>query len=768
MLKLKLLGTPAIEASAGPVAGRAAQGRRLALLALLALARGRPIPRDKAVALLWPESPTDRARHQLSDTLYILRSGLGEGVVRSAGDDLWLDLDRVEVDTAAFERLLDEGRLEAAVELCGGPLLDGFHLSDAVEFERWLDGERAGLDQRCATALESLARASDEREDLASAAGWWRRLAARDPYSGRVALHLMRSLEAAGDRAGALRHARVHSALLRDEFDAEPDPEVTAFAERLRTEPPVRPAPEPARFRTSRPRHVAPGPVATAAAPAPAKGPGRFLAAGAISALFVLSLLGYVFRGDDVVPLPTARSVAVLPFVDMSPGSGDAYLSDGMSEEIITALSRIEGVRVAARTSSFALRDRKLDVRAIADTLGVTTVLEGSVRRQGRRLRVTAQLIDAASGYHIWSDEYDRELEDIFAVQAEIAAAISDALELRLRGSPAPPHQPGLEAYDLYLRGLYLRNTLSADGLGQAAAYFDRAIALEPRFALAYAAKASVVAPLMYFGHVPLEQGVEELRDLTGRALELDPALGEAYASLGILKLFFEWDWEGAEEALRRATELNPSDPHAFHHLANYLMAMDRRREAVAAREHAVELDPLNARTRITLGADLHAAGEPDRALAEFHHAARLDPVNPLLLGRGPAPPLGAVAVHLSEGRLDDAVRELIRIATLRDASPDELNAIRTAWEASDMSGVWRAWLDMDLRQSGDRLDSLRMASLRSLGGDAARALDWLERAYGERNPGLIYLLSEPAFDTVRSHPRFVRILKAMKLPETG
>lgn len=793
MLKLKLLGTPAIQAASGPVTGRAAQGRRLALLAVLALARGRSITRDKALALLWPESPTDRARHQLSDTLYILRAGLGEGIVHSVGDDLLLDPDRVEVDAAAFERLLDEGHLESAVEGFAGPLLDGFDASDTPEFERWLDTERSRLDHRYTAALERLARACDESGEFAAAAGLWRRLAAHDPCGGRVALQLMRSLEAAGDRAGALRQARLHAALLREEFDAEPDPEIVAFAERLRLEPAARAAPEPGPPQPL-PR---PDPVEAGARPAPptaeaegvdgnlspavraheasAAGPvavrpaRRFRALGVGSALLTLSIIGYALSRDLAVAPPAARSVAVLPFVDMSPESQDAYFGDGLSEEIIAALSRIEGVSVAARTSSFALRDRRLDVRAIGDTLGVAAVLEGSVRRQGSRLRVTAQLIDAATGYHIWSDEYDRQMEDIFAVQAEIAGAISGALEARLRGGERPPrgrHRPGLEAYDLYLRGLYLRNTLSADGLRQAADYFDRAIDLEPGFALAHAAKASVIAPLMYFGHVPLETGVAELRDLTGRALELDADLGEAYASLGILNLFFEWDWESAEHALRRAIELNPSDPHAFHHLANYLGAMRRDDEAVAARERAVELDPLNARTRITLGSDYFSVGDHERAIAEFRRAAQLDPVNPLTLGLGPAPPLGLVTVYRSEGRLEEAVQELIRIAVLRDASPGELQSIRTAWDESGIAAVWRVWLDMDLRQSAAPPDALRIASLLALAGDTLQAFDWLERAHRERNPGLIYLMREPAFEGVRSHPRVVRIQRAMRLPD--
>ncbi len=772
MLTLKLLGTAAIERPDGPVTGRVAQGRRLALLALLALARGRPVTRDKLIALLWPESPPDRARPQLSDTLYILRSALGEDVVRSAGDGLVLDASAITNDVSIFECLLDEGQANAAVERYGGPLLEGFHLPEAADFEHWLDVERAKLGQRFAAALESLAEASEAQDRFADAAGWWRRRVAHDPYSGRVALRLMRALEAAGDRAGALQHARVHATLLRDEFDAEPDAEVTAFAERLRLDPSADAAAEPVaplRARAPRPHPVErPAPPAGGGAPVSRPHRGRVYAAAAVLlALSVLAAYGLVRARPDGRPTP-ARSVGVLPFLNLSPDPENAYFSDGLSEQIISALSRIDGIQVAARTSSFALRDRSLDTRAIGDTLGVAVVLEGSVRTDGDRLRVSAQLIDAATGYHIWSDDYDRELRDVFDVQDEIASAIAGALELLLVPRAAPPptrHTPGLAAYDLYLRGLFLRNSLSADALRQAADFFDRAIALEPDFALAWAAKASVVGPQIYFGQIPHEEGVREMRRLVTGALDRDSTLGEAHAALGVLRLFYEWDWDGAERALRRAIQLNPSDHHAHHHLANYLHAMGRFDEAVDARERAVDLDPLNARTRYTFGSDLLRAGEYDSALAQYRRAQQLDPVHPLALGLGPSLPAGPARVYWRQGRHDQAVEEYLKVALLRGASTSEQDAMRTAYAASGMPGFWRQWLDMEHREFGGAVDPMRTARLWAVIGDTAQALDWLDRAYRERNPGLIHLRSEAPFHDLLSHPRVARIVREMRFP---
>ena len=579
--RLKLFGAPSIEASGAPVTGRAVQGPRVALLAVLALARGRAVTRDKLVALLWPESPTDRARHQLSDALYLLRAALGEDVIRSTGDELVLNPDAITSDVTAFERLLDEGQLEPAVAMFAGPLLDGFHLSDAAEFEHWLDGERARLGQRYATSLETLAEAADASDRFSVAATWWRRLAAHDPYSGRVALRLMRAYEATGDRARALEYARAHAALLQREFDTFADPEVIAFAERLRVEPPHRVPPQPAAIRSS---PVLPPTTIAAeksidAGPRTRWSPRYAVAAGIV--LLVIAVLGVygmpLVRSADP---NTARTLAVMPFVNISADPENTYFSDGLSEQIITVLSRIEGLRVAARTSSFALRGVNLDVRVIGDTLDVGAVLEGSVRKDGNRLLVTAQLIDAKTGFHIWSEEYDRELRDIFAVQQEIARAIAGALELRLPGGAQRARRtPSLEAYDLYLRGLFLRGNLSVDALRQARSLFDRVIELEPGFALAHAARATVIAPQIYFRHVPLEQGVSDMRAAVARALELDSGLGEAHAALGVLQLFFEWDWEGAEQSFRRAVELNPSDPHAWHMVGNHRAATYRLRK---------------------------------------------------------------------------------------------------------------------------------------------------------------------------------------------
>jgi serine/threonine-protein kinase len=465
--------------------------------------------------------------------------------------------------------------------------------------------------------------------------------------------------------------------------------------------------------------------------------------------------------------VPNARSLAVLPFVDMSADSADRYFSDGLSEEITTALGRVEGLRVAARSSAFALRDRTLGVRKIGDTLGVDAVLEGSVRRSGRRLHVTAQLVDAHSGLQIWEEEYDREVADVLAVQDEIARAIAGALELRLPSNRAITRvRRGMDlaAYDLYLRALELRNNMRSDALQRATDLLDRAIELQPDFAAAYAAKASVIAPRVLFLQVPREQGLRDVRAAIDRAFALDPELGEAHVALGLVQLFWDWDWAAAERSLRRAIELDPNNPHAWQHLGNYLRAMDRPEEAAAARLRGLALDPLNARLRYALGEDYLFAGRLPEALAAFERGGQLDPLHPIALGLS-MPPRGPWDVSLRQGRDAEAVRELLRAATLRGASSGEVDSLRAAFATGGIHGFWRRWLVMDRRQSGAGIDPLRVAALSAMAGDTAQALTSLERAYAERNPSLIFLRTEPGFAGLRTHPRYMRVVQGMYFP---
>jgi TolB-like protein/DNA-binding SARP family transcriptional activator/Flp pilus assembly protein TadD len=768
---LRLFGTASIEASGGPVPGRAAQGRRLALLAMLALARGRPITRDKLTALLWPESPTDRARHQLSDAVYIVRAALGEDVVRSAGDELVLNPDAIASDAGMFERLLDEGRLEPAVELFGGPLLDGFHLSDAPEFERWLDAERARLGQRYAAALASLAEASEGRGQFAAAVGWWRRLAAHDPYNGRVVLRLMRSLEAAGDRAGALQHARVHAALLREEFDTGPDPEVTAFAERLRLEPPARSAPEPVAIRPVGERVVEPPAppnvepeMSTPANPRPARpaypslaatvedGTGRprrwLVAAALLAVLFFVGAVWAVWLRDA----EPERSIVVLPFRNMTPDERNEYFSDGLTEEIITGLSAVPELKVISRTSAMHYKGSKASLRQIANELNVAHVLEGSVRQSNGRLRIAAQLIDARADEHLWAANYEFEPGNMFRVQEEIAWEVARALEVELgeRGRRLLVKQGTRdpEAYQLYRRGRFLWNTRTKEGHEQAVEYYRRAIERDPGYAEAYAglADAYLTASQLNLARIPETETYSRIKWAAERALALDDKSADAHTSFAVA-LWWQRNWPGAERELLRAIELNPGYATARTWYSLLLGGMARLEEGRQESRRAYELDPFAVVVSINVAWQCYLARDYDCAIEQYRRTLEISTAWPFAYA-------GLGVVYAQKGMPDEALRAVRWAVELR---PQHTDFFADLAYVQALTGETEDALENLQRAKQQPFEGFNIARAYVALGEADSAFAWLERSSWQWPHRAVR--SDPALDPLRSDPRFAQLI---------
>ncbi len=807
---LRLLGGASVEAPTGIVNARGTRGHRLALLALLAIARRRSMTRDKVIAILWPDASEDRARPQLSDALYLLRSALGEDAIIGAGDTLQLNDGVIGSDVQQFEERLADSEHERAIETYAGPLLDGFHLSESAEFERWLDGERARLAARFAEALGAAAAFHEREQRWAEALPHLRRLATHDPYSGRAALRLMQALHAAGNRAGALQHARVHITLLREEFGTEPDGDVSALVIRLTAEPVaatpashatqnattttaassitehahdaalsalpyasnLRPASTPELTETRVTAPPAPAPDETVR-----RGSRRrtlLLGAGMAALAAVIMTAKGVDRklrgAEGAAARPSAlapqRSIAVLPFDDLSADQDETWFSDGLTEEIIGLLGRVDGLRVAARLSSFALRHTQLDARSMGDTLRVATLLEGSVRRDGTQLRVTARLVDVATGYQLWSRSYDRKVSDAIALQHDIANAIVGALQLRLTPSLAAgfsraPDDP--EVHDLYLRAGFARNKLTRDEMLKAVDYFDRAIRLDSSYAPAYAGKATTIGPMIWYGHLPREQGVALLRAASARAVALDATLPEAHIARGMLAFFFDWNWAEGEEAFRRAIELNPNEAIAHHFLANLLRSTGRIDEAIAERMRAIELDPLSVRTTMQLGTDYFLAGRMTLAAAQFRRAQELDPRSPALLGQGPTVSMGLGHVYERDQQFGKALTEHLAMDSLNAVAPAELNTLRAAFAKDGIRGYWRRRGEV-LERSVPPTDLVHLAWVWSRVGESEKVVQLLEGAYSSRNPGVVFLGVHPDFATVRKDPRIQRLLGAMQL----
>jgi DNA-binding SARP family transcriptional activator len=395
LITLKLLGGAVLEGDAGPLTGRVAQRRRIALLAYLAVARGRPVSRERLLALLWPETEPGRARHLLSDSVYIIRKELGETAVLSAGDDLELDPALLTSDVEQFEHALAAGTLEQAAAHYQGPFLDGFHIDDAPDFERWLDSEQDRLSRSYARLLQQLAEEHEQAGNPAWAVEWWRRLAAHEPSSGRVALRVMQALADAGDRAGAIQHARAHIVLLREEFGIEPDPPVLELLERLTTSEP----------RSDRPPSTAEPPVVTIVATQPPSAAGipspwrrRRIAFTGI----VVMVAAAVLVGAWLSTRPVERQPVLV-----ADATGDTLLGDFVAERLRQGLARSPHIRIVGRSAISATLQRmgrNPDVRlvpAIAREValreGVKAFVQVDVHRSGDAYYLSAALVEAGS-----------------------------------------------------------------------------------------------------------------------------------------------------------------------------------------------------------------------------------------------------------------------------------------------------------------------------------------------------------------------------------
>lgn len=773
MLRLRTFGGCFLERDGVRLKGVSAQRKGMGLLALLAAAGDAGVTREAAAAFLWPESDEARAASSLKQLVHSIRQQLGSPDVLLGPAALRLNRELVASDVAEFRAALERGDAGAAVALYAGPFLDGILIRGADGFERWAAAERATLAERHADALEALATGAAARGDLRDAAEWWRRRQAVDPLSGRVAAALMRALDAAGDRAGALRHARVHEALVREEIGPSAvDPAVAELAAAL-----ARSRPAPADRPTDGSADLG-GLERAAPPPPPPPASSRRRTLLAIGLLAAASLGGWAWKTgadrDDGSPTVAARatpparrvperSVAVLPFVNTSGDPTDEPFADGLTDELIGALSRVAGLTVAPRTSTFALRNRGLDVRTVADTLGVANALEGSVRRAGDRLRITVALVSAAENRVLWSETYDRQLRDVFVVQQEIARSVTRAMRIRLAVPAAAPvgaATADLVAYELYLKGQFFRYQLTKDALDRAVGFFEQAIARDPEFARAHAGLADAHGLLVLFGNRPPGEGFRRARAAALTALALDSTLAQAHASLGHIEMAHDWNWASAGPRLERAMALDPASTTI--RLWRSLWLLDQRRfdEASALLEQALASDPLSTPVRLTLGRLYVSTRQPDRAIPYLQGTIELNPRLSLAHQQ-----LGYAL--LQKDMPAEAVLAFARAAALSGArdSAQLAYAYAVTGRRGDAEHVVRTLL-----RSADRryLPPFDVALAYVGLGDVDEAFRWLERAYAEHAAGMDTIAITPAFAPLHADPRWTRLLRRMRLAPAG
>jgi len=467
---------------------------------------------------------------------------------------------------------------------------------------------------------------------------------------------------------------------------------------------------------------------------------------------------------DQYLETVAARSVAVLPFVNASPDEGNEYFSDGMTDELIHLLANVEGLHVVPRTTVFAYKRQTEDVRAIGARLGGTTVLEGSVRKAGNRLRVMAQLIDVPNGRLLWSERFDRDDRDVFAIQEELARTIVSTLRANLLGTLGDPlpkrYTENLVAYNLYLRGRHSWNKRTQEGVNEAIRFFGRAIAEDPSYALAYTGLADAYALQLDYRAAPVAEGMRRAREMASKAIELDDGLAEAHTSLGWVQFIHDWDWEAAGRSFRRALECNPRYATARQWHSWYLAATGKLDEGVREARRAVALDPASLSIRRSLGWLYYFSRQLDVAA---EHLLRAVPMNP----DAHETHLILALVHLNRGDLDAADAALDETLAL---VPEDTGALAARARVAMLRGDRGAAQAVAARIqeiAGRRYVSpADIAKLHIALGDTERAFAAMEDAYAERRGWLAYLRIEPWLDPLRSDPRFATFLERLRLVE--
>jgi TolB-like protein/Tfp pilus assembly protein PilF len=459
---------------------------------------------------------------------------------------------------------------------------------------------------------------------------------------------------------------------------------------------------------------------------------------------------------------PNKRRIAVLPLANISPDSKDEYFADGMTDEFISTLSKIADLGVIARTSIMRYRNTQKSIADVGRELNVGTVLEGSVRKSGNKLRITVQLVDAQKEEPLWSQEYDRDFEDVFAVQRDIAHRVADALRVEvLQGEERGIRKratENTEAYDLYLKGRYFWNKRTVEGLKKAIDLFRSALKKDRGFARALTGASDAYASLAFLEFVRPRAAFPRARAAAEKALSIDGELAEAHNSLGFVRFLYDRDWVGAEREFRKAIQLNPNYAPAHHNYADYLKAMARFDEALAEITRAQELDPLSLAISTGVGHVLYLSRQYDKAILQYRAALELDPnfvLAHLWFGRP----------YLQKGMYTEAISELRKAVELSGGSTISLSTLGHAYaSAGERDEAKKILVRLRERSRRQYVPSYWVALIYTGLGDKTKAFHWLRRAYREHSSWLAWVKVEPRFDVLRSDKRFSSLLQSMGL----
>jgi len=482
--------------------------------------------------------------------------------------------------------------------------------------------------------------------------------------------------------------------------------------------------------------------------------PGLIVAALVIGAVIII---WRVIPQKEAAPAKSGKySIAVLPFEDLSPTIDHEYLCDGIAETLINSLINIKDLWVPARASSFSFKGKDLGIREIGQQLGVDNLLEASVQVIGNRLRITPKIINVTDGSQVWSEQYDRQMEDVFAIQDEIAREIVNALKIKLLGEKeayiVKSYTEDNEAYQFYLKGLYFWNKRTALDVKKAIDYFEKAIKLDTNYALAYARLADSYGILPFYTPTLPKEAFSKAKVAVMIALNIDETLAEAHSALGFIKTYYDWDWEAAETELKRAVQIKPSYVTAHHWYAEYLSAMGRHEEAIAEIRRAHELDPLSLIINCMKAWVFLFARQYERAIEQCQKTLELGPNFALahsLLGWA----------YLEKGMYEESI--LAYQKRRGDLGVRNIYAYALPGKRDESLGIIEEM--KELWRRGD-IAAYPIARVYAGLGEEDLVLEWLEKSLGRREPFMVRLNVDPSFDSLRSNPRFKALLKKMNL----
>ena len=459
-------------------------------------------------------------------------------------------------------------------------------------------------------------------------------------------------------------------------------------------------------------------------------------------------------RSDALVESYGDRSIAVLPLVDMSVQGDQEYLSDGVAEELTNLLAKIPEFRVTSRSSAFAFKGEKIDIPAIAKSLGVAYILEGSLRMAGNQLRITTQLIDARSDTHVWSQTYDRSIDDIFAIQDEIAAAVVRELKVTLLGELPEQRPTDPEVYTLYLQGIHFINRGGKENAQRAVQVLKQALAIDPEYAPAWSRLSYAYGRLEFYGGLPLDEGIALAMQALDKALEIDDQLASAWASLAWMKRTVFWDWQGARAALEKALQLEPNNVQVISVAASIASTFGELDKSIELFERKVESNPLSLSTLVALGNRYVAVGRHVEARTLYERVLALNP-------EYPGTRVKIAGTYLYEGRPEEALAKLTGLPN--GAGFRQIKAAALF----DMGEIQKAQMTLDdIIESPSKDGPLPVALLYAWRGENDEAFEWLEMALEQRIPTLSYILINPVLSRLKDDPRFPIFLEKMDLRE--